>query len=136
MWSRIASFLIRHRLPAVVGLFVITLLMAVPIPELGMQYKYGGILPEDDPAELAHARFLESFGAEGNVLVIGVEDARLRTAEGLTQWHALAEEIRALRVTVDGQPTVIIDSVFAITNAFEVVKAPFREILLVGTCGA
>ena len=82
MWSRIASFLIRHRLPAVVGLFVITLLMAVPIPELGMQYKYGGILPEDDPAELAHARFLESFGAEGNVLIIGVEDARLRTAEG------------------------------------------------------
>ena len=78
MWSRIASFLIRHRFPTVVCLFVITLLMALPIPELGMQYKYGGILPEDDPAELAHARFLESFGAEGNVLVIGVEDARLR----------------------------------------------------------
>jgi predicted RND superfamily exporter protein len=36
----------------------------------------------------------------------------------------LAEEIRALRVTVDGEPTVIIDSVFAITNAFEVVKHP------------
>ena len=130
MWSRIASFLIRHRLPAVVGLFVITLLMAVPIPELGMQYKYGGILPEDDPAELAHARFLESFGAEGNVLIIGVEDARLRTAEGLNQWHALAEEIRALRVMVDGKPTVIIDSVFAITNAFEVVKHPSEKSFL------
>ena len=124
MWLRIASFLIRHRLPAVLALFAATVFMGIQIPNLEMQYKYGGILPEDDPAELAHAKFLESFGAEGNVLLIGVEDDRLRTAEGLMQWHALAEEIRALRVTVDGQPTVIIDSVFAITNAFEVVKHP------------
>ena len=124
MWLRIASFLIRHRLPAVLALFAATVFMGIQIPNLEMQYKYGGILPEDDPAELAHAKFLESFGAEGNVLLIGVEDDRLRTAEGLMHWHALAEEIRALRVTVDGQPTVIIDSVFAITNAFEVVKHP------------
>ena len=124
MWLRIASFLIRQRLPAVLALFAATVFMGIQIPNLEMQYKYGGILPEDDPAELAHAKFLESFGAEGNVLLIGVEDDRLRTAEGLMQWHALAEEIRALRVTVDGQPTVIIDSVFAITNAFEVVKHP------------
>jgi len=124
MWLRIASFLIRHRLPAVLALFAATVFMGIQIPNLEMQYKYGGILPEDDPAELAHAKFLESFGAEGNVLLIGVEDGRLRTAEGLMQWHALAEEIRALRVTVDGQPTVIIDSVFAITNAFEVAKHP------------
>ena len=124
MWLRIASYLIRHRLPAVLALFAATVFMGVQIPNLEMQYKYGGILPEDDPAELAHAKFLESFGAEGNVLLIGVEDDRLRTAEGLMQWHALAEEIRALRVTVDGQPTVIIDSVFAITNAFEVAKHP------------
>ena len=124
MWLSIASFLIRHRLPAVLALFAATVFMGIQIPNLEMQYKYGGILPEDDPAELAHAKFLESFGAEGNVLLIGVEDARLRTAEGLMQWHALAEEIRALRVTVDGEPTVIIDSVFAITKAFEVVKHP------------
>ena len=131
MWLRIASYLIRHRLPAVVALFALTVFMGLQIPDLKMQYKYGGILPEDDPSELAHARFLESFGAEGNVLVIGVEDARLRTAEGLQAWHELAEEIRALRVTVDGQPTVIIDSVFAITNAFEVVKHPTdRQFLL------
>ena len=35
-----------------------------------------------------------------------------------------------LRVMVDGQPTVIIDSVFAITNAFEVVKHPSENPLL------
>ena len=127
MWHRIASFLIRHRLPAVLALFAATVFMGIQIPNLEMQYKYGGILPEDDPAELAHAKFLESFGAEGNVLLIGVEDDRLRTAEGLMQWHALAEEIRALRVRVDGQPTVIIDSVFAITNAFEVAKHPTEK---------
>ena len=123
MWSRIASFLIRHRLPTVVALFAATVFMGLQIPDLKMQYKYGGILPEDDPAELAHANFLETFGAEGNVLVIGVEDERIRTSEGLLAWSKLAEDIRALRVEVNGQPTVIIDSVFAIPNAFEVVAA-------------
>ena len=97
--------------------------MGLQIPDLKMQYKYGGILPEDDPAELAHANFLETFGAEGNVLVIGVEDQRIRTAEGLLAWNKLAEDIRDLRVEVNGRPTVIIDSVFAIPNAFGVVAA-------------
>ena len=127
MWSRLASILIRHRLPTVLTLAALTVFMGLQIPNLKMQYKYGGILPEDDPAELAHARFLESFGAEGNVLVIGVEDAQLRTGEGLTAWHGLAEEIRALRVTVDGKPAVIIDSVFALTHAFEVSKHPVEK---------
>ena len=61
------------------------------------------------------------------MLVIGVEDPRLRTAKGCNNGMRLAEEIRALRVMVDGQPTVIIDSVFAITNAFEVVKHPTEK---------
>ena len=127
MWSRLASILIRHRLPAVLTLAALTVFMGLQIPNLKMQYKYGGILPEDDPAELAHARFLESFGAEGNVLVIGVEDEQLRTGDGLMAWHELAEEIRALRVTVDGAPAVIIDSVFALTHAFEVSKHPVEK---------
>ena len=127
MWLRIASFLIRHRLPAVLALLAATVFMGLQIPNLKMQYKYGGILPLDDPAEVDHAKFLESFGAEGNVLVIGVEDARLRTAEGLQAWHDLAEDIRALRVMVDGKPTVIIDSVFAVTHAFDVVKHPTEK---------
>ena len=124
MWFRIASFLIRHRLPAVVALFAATLFMGAQIPHLKMQYKYGGLLPQDDPSEVAHERLLDSFGAEGNVLLVGIEDPRIRTGEGLQAWHDLAESIRALRVTVDGAPAVIIDSVFALSNAFEVVKHP------------
>ena len=130
MWLRIAFFLIRHRFFTVFVLFVLSVFMGMQIPQLKMQYKYGGILPKEDPSEQAHVQFLESFGAEGNVLVIGVEDPRLRTAEGLNQWHKLAEDIRALRVTVDGKPTVIIDSVFAITNAFEVLKHPAEKSFL------
>ena len=56
----------------VMALFAVTVFLGLQIRDLKMQYKYSGILPEDDPTELAHARFLESFGAEGNVLIIGV----------------------------------------------------------------
>ena len=111
----------------VLALGVATVFMGLQIPKLEMQYKHGGILPPDDPVEVAHARFLESFGAEGNVMLIGVEDDRLHTAEGLLAWHQLAEDIRALRVQVDGQPKAIIDSVFAFPNAFKVEKHPTEK---------
>ena len=111
----------------VLALGAATVFMGLQIPKLEMQYKHGGILPPDDPVELAHARFLESFGAEGNVMLIGVEDDRLHTAEGLLAWHQLAEDIRALRVQVDGQPKAIIDSVFAFPNAFKVEKHPTEK---------
>ena len=62
MWLRIASLLIRNRLPLVLALGAATVFMGLQIPKLEMQYKHGGILPPDDPVEVAHARFLESFG--------------------------------------------------------------------------
>ena len=129
MWLRIASFLIRHRLPAVLVLLAITVFMGLQIPNLKMQYKYGGFCLRTIPRSWPMLGSLRRLGPEGNVLLIGVEDDRLRTAEGL-QWHGLAEQIRTLRVTVDGKPTVIIDSVFAITNAFEVVKHPAEKSFL------
>ena len=83
MWLRIASLLIRNRLPLVLALGVATVFMGLQIPKLEMQYKHGGILPPDDPVEVAHARFLESFGAEGNVMLIGVAAPAQTTTGGM-----------------------------------------------------
>jgi len=120
MWSNIASILLRYRFLVLVALGGATAYMGSYIPKLQLVYEFGGLLPEDDSTRLDFERFVEHFGAEGNMMVIGVEDDFLFTTEGFQSWFELAEDIRDIRVDVDGAPTVIIDSVFSLTQAFRV----------------
>ncbi|HIB76813.1 MAG TPA: RND family transporter [Flavobacteriales bacterium] len=134
MWSKIASLLLRYRFFVLIALGGLTVFMGSYIPKLRLVYEFDGLLPETDSTFIDHERFLEHFGAEGNLLVIGVEDSKIYEAEGFQAWFDLAEEIRDVRVDVDGKSTVIIDSVFCVTHAFTVEKdtsdATFRVVPL------
>ena len=77
MWSRLATFILRGRLPILLVLAAITAGMAMRIDELGIRYKFGGLLPDDDPALVAYNDFLDEFGEEGNVVALGIQDGRL-----------------------------------------------------------
>ena len=122
MWSRIASILLRYRFAVLLVLGGITFYMGSKIPNLRMVYEFGGLLPKDDPTRLEFENFIEHFGAEGNIMVLGVEDPKVYTAEGFQSWYELAEEIREVNVQVNGVETQIIDSVFCISHAFTVEK--------------
>jgi len=122
MWSKLASFILRYRFLVLVALGGATVFIGTYIPELRLIYSFDGLLPKTDSTYLDHQRFLKHFGAEGNLLVIGVEDSSLFEAEGLQNWFELSEDIRDIRVDLDGVQTVIIDSVFTVFNAFSVQK--------------
>jgi uncharacterized membrane protein YdfJ with MMPL/SSD domain len=62
MWTRLATIILRRRLPILLVLAAITAGMAMRIDELGIRYKFGGLLPEDDPSLEAYESFLEQFG--------------------------------------------------------------------------
>ena len=122
MWSRIVSILLRYRLAVILAVVVVTVLMGLKIPDLRLVYEFGGLLPKDHPTRLEFEDFVDHFGAEGNLMVLGVNDDSIYTPEGIQSWHDLAEDIRDLRVYVKGVETEIIDSVFCISQAFTVEK--------------
>ena len=122
MWSRIVSILLRYRLAVILAVVVVTVLMGLKIPDLRLVYEFGGLLPKDHPIRLEFEDFVDHFGAEGNLMVLGVNDESIYTREGIQSWHDLAEDIRDLRVYVKGVETEIIDSVFCISQAFTVEK--------------
>ena len=113
MWSKIVSILLRYRLAVLLVLGVVTVFMGSKIPDLRMVYEFGGLLPKDHPTRLEFENFVEHFGAEGNLMVLGVNDPKIYTSEGFQSWHELAEEIKDIKVQVKGVDTNIIDSVFA-----------------------
>ena len=130
MWSRIVSILLRYRLAVILAVVVVTVLMGLKIPDLRLVYEFGGLLPKDHPIRLEFEDFVDHFGAEGNLMVLGVNDESIYTREGIQSWHDLAEDIRDLRVYVKGVETEIIDSVFCISQAFTVEKTLQTDRLL------
>lgn len=130
MWNRIAAVLIRQRWLLLITLGAGTLFMGLQIPNVKLQYQFGGLLPSSDSTAIAYERFKEVFGTEGNVMLLGAEMDRLETPEGIKAWDDLAEAIRTmdcLRDTTDDgvdNPVQLplIDSVFCLTRAFDVVK--------------
>lgn len=101
--------------------------MASYIPELRLVYEFGGLLPDDDSTRVDFERFVEHFGAEGNLLVLGAEDEKIYSAYGFQSWYELAEDIRNVKVDVEGVQTDIIDSVFCLAHAFTVEKDTARR---------
>ncbi len=134
-WNRVASFALRQRLWILVVLGVVTAFMASRIPDIRMQYVFGGLLPKNDPTHIAYERFQERFGSEGSVMLVGVETAALRTPEGLQAWHDLACDIDQIQTRVDttddgvDNPVVLplIDSLFSITRAHRLERDTVQE---------
>ena len=122
MWSKLASIILRYRFLVLIALGGTTIYIGTYIPNLRLIYSFDGLLPKSDSTYIDHQVFLEHFGAEGNILVIGVEDSTLFESEGIQNWYELSEDIRDIRVDINGVETVLIDSVFSIFNAFTVEK--------------
>ena len=129
MWSRLATFILRGRLPILLVLLVITAGMASRIDELGIRYKFGGLLPDDDPALVDYNSFLDQFGEEGNVVALGIQDDRLDSLAVFQQWWDLDAALRAVRVPVDslrpdGTPWTVhvVDSVFGFRTAVQLTR--------------
>ena len=130
MWNKVAGVLIRQRLLWLLVLGIGTMYIGSNIPNIRLQYQFGGLLPATDSTAIAYEEFKSVFGTEGNVMVIGSELSPLQSAKALSAWDGLAHSIRTMEVvrdtTDDGKdnPVLVplIDSVFCMTAAFDVVR--------------
>lgn len=114
MWVRVASTILRNRLPILFILGAITVFMAFQAQRIEMSYQYAPLLPEDDPTYLEYEYFVKLFGNEGNLLVLGVEDASFFEKEHFNRWQVLAAELKAIRG---------VSSVFSAADAYNLVRS-------------
>ena len=82
-WETLARIILRNR-------FIILFIVALATGFLGMQwnkmrftYSEANLLPDDHPINLEYNDFLDIFGEEGNLIVMGVKDSTLLTVEKL-----------------------------------------------------
>lgn len=103
MWTRIAHFILKFRLPLIIALGVITLLMANLAQKIEISFDFSKVVPEDDPEMVFFQQFKDMYGEDGDLMVIGVNDSALFTTQNFLKFKYLSEEIGK----IDGVSQVI-----------------------------
>lgn len=130
MWNTLASVILRYRLPVLIALLAVTVFMGWQAQDVRMSYKFGGLLPEDDPTNIAYEDFLKNFAEDGNVIVIGVGDSSLYHHANFSKWYQLSDQLREVKVpvrqtTAEGTTTEMVnavDSVFSIGHTYRITR--------------
>lgn len=93
-WDFIASKILRNRigLLGVVALF--TLFMASQWKYIKFTNTEANLLPATEKANIEYNAFLEKFGEEGNLIVIGIQDQQIFTPKIYAAWEKLMHDIK------------------------------------------
>jgi predicted RND superfamily exporter protein len=97
MWKQIAQFVLRYRKPLLVLLLVLTVFMGYMASKLQLDYDFGRAVPTDNPKYKEYLAFKAKFGEDGNVLVIGVNDADFFVKAHFEAYRQMLDSIKAIR---------------------------------------
>lgn len=96
MWTLIIRLILRNRLTNLLVIGLITVFMGWQGSKVQMSYEFARMLPASDTASVIYDRFKETFGQDGAVMFVGLQDERLFELEHFQAWHMLTEKVRAI----------------------------------------
>lgn len=94
-WARTARIILRNRILILVGIALVTVLLATQWKNMQFSNTEANLLPDDHPATLEYGAFLEQFGEEGNTIVLAVRDSRLFEPDAFNRWNIFNEQLEA-----------------------------------------
>ena len=93
MWEQLAVFIIRFRLSLVAVLAAITVFMAYKAKDVEMTYDFAQVVSEQDPDMVYFRQFKRTFGEDGNVLVIGLQDSSIYKLGNFNEFRQLTDTL-------------------------------------------
>ncbi|HAA15810.1 MAG TPA: hypothetical protein DCE41_30505 [Cytophagales bacterium] len=96
MWTKIAHFLIKYRWVSVSILGVVTLFMGWHARKAAISYEFYNFVPDTHPDMVYFEAFLEQYGQDDNLFVIGTSDSSLYTPETFARYRYMADELEKL----------------------------------------
>lgn len=94
-WELVAGIVLRNRITILILIFLLTLFLAFQWKNVGMTYNEANLLPKNHPANKEYTQFLNTFGEEGNLVVIGVKDNTFFTPKAFTAWNKLMTNLKS-----------------------------------------
>ncbi|MDA9906882.1 MMPL family transporter [Flavobacteriaceae bacterium] len=92
-WSALARFILRNRTFLLILIAVITFGLSTQWVNMRFSTTEANLLPDDHVVNLEYNTFLNKFGEEGNLVILGVKDSTLFTPEKFKAWNKLSQDI-------------------------------------------
>ena len=93
-WSAVARFILRNRIIIIITIVLITIFMGSQWKNMRISHSEANLLPDSHEVNQNYTKFLETFGEEGNLIVLGIKDTALFTPKNFTAWQKLGEEFQ------------------------------------------
>jgi predicted RND superfamily exporter protein len=92
-WTRLSRLIIKGRIIILILIAVATYFFANQTKHLQFSFSEANMLPADHEVNVEYDAFLDLFGEEGNVIILGVKDSTIFNPEKFNNWNALAKTI-------------------------------------------
>ena len=94
-WETIARLILRNRIGIIIVLVIATYLFSLQWNKMRFTYTEANLLPDHHEVNLEYNAFLEIFGEEGNLIVLGVNDSTVFTVDKFNAWNSFCEEFNS-----------------------------------------
>jgi predicted RND superfamily exporter protein len=97
MWTRLSHIILKFRLYLIIIIAGITAFMAYQTQFVEWSYDLANIVPDTDPEMQYLIQFKKTFGEDGNVMALGVEDSALYTPKNFERFSFLTRELKKIK---------------------------------------
>src|SRR6056297_872231 len=92
-WNSIARLILRNRILILLLIIATTVFLSTQWKNMRFSYTEANLLPDDHEDNIAYNEFLDKFGEEGNVVLLGVKDSTLFQPENFQAWKELTKKL-------------------------------------------
>jgi len=96
-WDVIARLILRNKIGILITIVLITFLFSTQWGNMRFTHTEANLLPDDHEVNIAYNNFLNKFGEEGNLIIIGVKDSSLLTVKKLNAWNKLSDKFKSYK---------------------------------------
>jgi len=93
MWLKVSGIILRNKILLLSVLAIITAFFGYHARNAEMSYEYASLLPKKDQAYKDYQKFVEVFGEEGNLIIIGIKDSNFFQLDNFANWKALCDDL-------------------------------------------
>lgn len=113
MWIKVSRIILRNKFLLLGILLTVTIFFGYHARHVEMSYEYATLLPQKDEAYRDYREFVNIFGEEGNLIILGVEDPGFFDPLHFKRWQELVTRVAA----VDG-----VENVVSLSNTYDLIR--------------
>ncbi|MBP93878.1 MAG: transporter [Flavobacteriaceae bacterium] len=117
-WDVVARLILRNKIGILISIIAVTIFFSLQWKNMRFTYTEANLLPDDHEVNLVYQNFLDIFGEEGNLIVLGIKDSTLFTVENINAWNTLSDSFKAYDA---------VDAVVALKDLQKLVKDDVNE---------